>query len=199
MKSLIIKLALLVVILVLSFLVYNSIMQPVKFNEEKLAREVEVIQRLKDIRSSQVFYRMANGKYSGNFDSLITFLQIGEIPVVKLVPDPNDTTFTKTISDTLGYIKVSDSLFRKRKNFNIRDLKIVPFSDGATFELSAGEIDKGGVKVGVFEAKAPFEVYLKGMDEQRINNLAAGKTDIDKFPGLKVGSMEEPSTDGNWE
>jgi hypothetical protein len=199
MKSLLVKIALLIVIVVLAYMVYNSIMQPVHFNKEKSTREVEVVQRLKDIRSLQIFYRQANGKYSDNFDSLSAFLRNGEIPVVKLVADPNDTTFTKTIADTLGYIAVIDSLFGKRKNFNANDLRYIPFSNKVSFELAAGEMDRGGVRVGIFEAKAPFKVYLQGLDEQRVINLIASREQLEKYPGLKVGSMVEPSTDGNWE
>lgn len=199
MKSLLIKFALLIVILILAYLVYNSIMQPVHFNKERSLREVEVVQRLKDIRTSQVFYRQAKGKYAGHFDSLVSFLRTGEIPVVKLIPDPNDTTFTRSISDTLGYISVLDSLFGKRKGFVLEDLRYIPFSDRAQFALEAGEIERGGVKVGVFEAKAPFLVFLKGLDEQRVYNLVANQEQLEMFPGLKVGSMTEPSTDGNWE
>ena len=199
MKSILIKFVLLIVIILLAYLVYNSIMQPVHFNKEKSLREVEVVQRLKDIRSSQDFYRQANGKYAGHFDSLISFLRTGEIPVVKLIPDPNDTTFTKTISDTLGYIPVMDSLFSKRKDFAVDELRYIPFSDRVQFQLEAGEIDRGGVRVGVFEAKAPYLVYLKGLDEQRVYNLIASQEQLEKYPGLKVGSMQEPSTDGNWE
>jgi hypothetical protein len=53
--------------------------------------------------------------------------------------------------------------------------------------------------VYVFEAKAPFTTFLKGMDEQQVINIIAKFEDIEKYPGLKVGSLTEPSTDGNWE
>jgi hypothetical protein len=199
MKDIIIKLGLAVVIIVLGYMIYASLMKPIHFNEARSQREVEVIQRLKDIRTAQSFFKQANSRYTKSFDSLINFIQRYEIPVVKLIPDPSDTTFTKTIADTLGYVKVSDSLFSKRKSFNVNDLRFVPHSNGKIIELNAGSIDRGGVKVSVFEAKIPFKDYLAGLEEQRINNLAASREDINKFGGLKVGSMDEPSTDGNWE
>jgi hypothetical protein len=37
------------------------------------------------------------------------------------------------------------------------------------------------------------------LDKQLVINLIASQTEIKKYPGLKVGSMTEPSTDGNWE
>ncbi|MBW7847262.1 MAG: hypothetical protein H3C41_04165 [Bacteroidales bacterium] len=199
MKSNIIKIALSVVIVVLVYLIYKSINEPIQFLNEKKLRDVEVVQRLKDIRSIQAFYKNAKGKYSGSFDSLLAYVKVGEIPVVNVIPDPNDTTFTKTINDTLGYVKVADSLFGKRHNFNLSNLGIIPFSDNVPFELAAGEVERGGVKVSVYEVKAPFTAYLKGLDEQRILNLIANEEAIEKYAGLKVGSLTEPSTDGNWE
>lgn len=199
MKSIILKVVLFIVIIVLGYLVYDSINKPLDFKKERARREVEVIQRLKDIRNAQAFYKQANSSYTPSFDTLMQFLQTGEIPVVKLIPDPNDTTFTKTISDTLGYIKVKDSLFSRRPNFDLRSLQYIPFSDNVKFEMHAGQIDRGGVQVSVFEAKAPYSAYLKGMEEQRVLNITAAQEDIEKFAGLKVGSMTEPSTDGNWE
>jgi len=130
---------------------------------------------------------------------LISFLTKGEIPVVRMIPDPNDTTFSRTISDTLGYVKVADSLFRNRPNFTLDSLRYIPFSDGIQFEIAAGQIDRGGIKVGVYQIKAPYSTYMKGLDRQSVINLTKSKEDIDRYAGLKLGSMEEPSTDGNWE
>ena len=199
MKRTIIQIVLFIIIVVLGWLIYDSIMEPVRFNKEKKHREKVVIQYLKDIRSAELLYKQLNQKYTGSFDTLIHFMDSAEIPVVKMVPDPTDTTFTRTINDTLGYIRVADSLFGKRKNFDYHHINLIPFSNNRQFELHAGVITKGGVKVNVFEAKAPYEAFLYGMDEQAVRNLIQSKKDIDRYPGLKVGSMTEASTDGNWE
>jgi hypothetical protein len=198
-KYTVIKVVLAIIIVVLSYLIYESIMRPVRFNAATAAREEVVIGRLMDLRTSQLFYKREHSKFTGSFDTLISFLNQGQIPVVKMIPDPKDTTFTKTISDTLGYVKVADSLFSKRPNFTIDSLRYIPYSNGALFEIAAGEIDRGGIKVSVYEIKAPYSTYMKGLDRQLVINLTKSKEDIDRYPGLKVGSMEEPSTDGNWE
>lgn len=198
MKKVLLQLALFVVIVVIGWYVYQSIMEPVKFRDEKRAREIKVIEKLKDIRTSQNIYRYVKGSYTNSFDSLVSFLTVAEIPVVKMVADPTDTTFTKTINDTIGYIKVSDSLFRN-KFYELSDLSLIPFSGGIPFKMDADTIERGGVDVHVFEVLAPYSAYLSGMDEQTVMNLIASQEDIEKYPGLKVGSMTEPSTDGNWE
>ncbi len=199
MKKTLIQLALFVVIVALGYMVYDSIMEPVRFNKEKQQREKVVIERLKDIRSSQFIYKQLTGAYASDFDTLISFLKIAEIPVVKIIPDPNDTTYTLTINDTVGYIKVADSLFGKRNGFTYSMLTNIPFSNGDLFAMQADTIERGGVEVHVFEAKAPFTTFLKGMDEQTIINLISKFEDIERYPGLRVGSLAEPSTDGNWE
>lgn len=199
MKSLIIKILLSVAIIVLAYLVIQSIRTPLKFNHQKDEREKVVIQNLKDIRAGQLIFKTIHGEYAANFDTLIYFLKNGEIPVVNIIPDPEDTTFTLTINDTIGYIKVADSLFSKRPDFVIDSLPYISFSDGEMFEMNAGKVVKGGLKVNVFEANANYEKFLKRMNRQLVINLIKSKQELDHFPGLKVGSMLEPTTDGNWE
>lgn len=194
-----IKIILFIVIIVLAWLVVDSIRTPLRFNRVKEQREKVVIENLKDIRSGQLIFKTIHKSYAKNFDTLIDFIRNGEIPEVNIIPDPEDTTFTKTIKDTLGYVNVADSLYGHRPDFSIDSLRYIPFSGGKEFSLDAGTIETGGITVNVFEASALYTEFLRGLDEQLILNLVKAKEDIDRFPGLKVGSMNEASTDGNWE
>ncbi len=198
MKRTILQIVLLAIIIVLGYLVYESVNKPLEFNAQKDKREAHVIQDLKDIRSGQQIYKKMYEKYASDFDTLLTFLREGEIPIVKKVPDPEDTTFTRTINDTIGYIKVADSLFGRRAHFVLDSLPFIPLTS-KKYDLQAGQIERGGLSVHVFEASAHYKDILRGMDYQSIVNLVKAREDIEKFPGLKVGSMVEPSTDGNWE
>ena len=67
-----------------------------------------------------------------------------------------------------------------------------------------------GVNVPLFQAQMPYGVHrgpegefdglLRGMDRQLIINLNAERTDTDRYPGLMVGSVENPNNNaGNWE
>lgn len=191
MKKLALQITLSVVILILAYLVYESIMGPVRFNHEKDKRAAVVIERLKDIRNAQLLFKSEFGRYTASFDTLIAFMETGEIPVVKMVPDPEDTTFTRSIRDTVGYIVVKDSLFSGREGINLQDIRVIPFSDGEFIEMNAGTIDRSNVLVNVFEAFVDKYKYLKGLDEHHIRQ--------DYVKDIKVGSMKDPSTDGNWE
>jgi len=198
MKKIIIQIILLIVILILGYLVVSSVKEPVDFEKNKKVREKAVIERLKSLRVSQQIFKSIHGKYTGSFDTLINFLKIGEIPIVKMRPDPEDTTFTRTINDTLGFVKVGDSLFKNR-NYSIDDIRYIPNTDKVEFTMAAGTIIKGQVPISVFEISAKYTDILNGLNDQLVTNLIKKLNEFGKFEGLKVGSMEEASTDGNWE
>ena len=189
MRKTIISIVLAIIILVLGYLVYESIMAPVRFNKEYVKRSKVVIERMKHIRTAELIYKSIHGRYTGSFDTLIEFMEVGEIPVVKMIPDPTDTTFTRSIEDTVGFINVGDSIFGPDAEMTL--VRYIPYTDKEEIDLAAGTIEKSNIKVSVFEAIAPKEKYLKGLDKHLIQQ--------DKIKSVKVGSMEEPSTDGNWE
>lgn len=198
MKSSIIKVVLAVVIIVLGYLIFASINKPVKFENTLNSRSDVIVSKLKDIRTAQSLFRSQYGRYTGSFDTLKVFLKSGKIPEVKMIPDPNDTTFTRTISDTIGFISIFDSIYSK-KSYPLEKLDEVPYSNGDLFSMLAGKINKGGVDVSVFEVSVRLETYTKDLDKQLVVNRIKEMEDKLKFPGLKVGSMSEASTDGNWE
>ena len=207
--SIVINIILFAIILLLAWQVVKSIQAPIKFNTEQKAREAKVIERLLDIRNAEVLYKNATNKYTDNFDTLIDFCQNAEIPVVQMISKQNaeDSTYY-TVYDTIGFIKVMDSLKGGREDFNINELKLVPFSQPQTnFELEASTKETSGIKIPLFEARTPYEVYLAQPGtafnekewKQRVDNLKAEKESINRYAGLKVGSLEEASTEGNWE
>lgn len=200
--KLVLNIVLTVVILVLAYLVYNSVMHPVRFNRINETRRAAVINNLKDIREIQRYYKMETGIYAKDFPTLLNFAEVGEIPVISIIPDPTDTTNTRSIKDTIGFVSVRDSLFSRRENFKLADVAIVPYSENISFEMAIDSLDRGGVKVYVFEARTPNTTFLsKGMEDyqQDVINLNNKLEQLNRYPGLKVGSLTEVSTDGNWE
>jgi len=197
------SIALLIVIIFLSYKVYESIMHPVRFAQINNARRAAVIANLKDIREIQKYYRQNKGSYANDFTSLLAFAEEGKIPIVRIVPDPKDTTNTRSIADTIGFVSVKDSLFGRREQFDLKKLPIVPYSNNVQFELQADTLERSGVKVYVFEAKTLNTNFLmgKGMEayKQDIINLNNKLEQLNRYPGLKVGSLTEVTTDGNWE
>ena len=97
-KLTIINIALVLVAVFLAYMVYRSISRPVIFENTKRAREEKVVQNLKGIRDAQDLFKEEYNRYTASFDSLVAFVKTGQLPIVNRIQDPNDTTFTKTIS-----------------------------------------------------------------------------------------------------
>lgn len=200
----IIQIVLVLVIVFLGFKVYQSIMSPVKFNKEMKYRQSKIIQRLKDFRDVEFAYKSLNRKYISDCDTLISFIKNDSIPVIKMVPDPSDTTFTRSIRDTIGKINVYDSIFGKRENFNVDLMFYIPFSEkyfknGLKIDLKAGKIERSKISIPVFEILVHDSTYLSDLNRQLMLNNIETKNQMDKYPGVKVGSLIDASTDGNWE
>lgn len=178
-------------IIIVGYLLFDSIRKPIVFENEVKRRREATIQRLKDIREIQGIFRNVYGRYTSSFDTLIDFVNNGQIPLIKVIADPKDTTFSVFIYDTIGYIAVKDSILKNRHGFDPKNLRYIPFSDNVEFEMKAGKIESRGVVVNVIEVFAANKYFLKGLDLKSNN--------INPDDGLKFGSMYEPTTDGNWE
>ena len=191
-----IQIGLTIVILVLVYLIYDSIMEPVRFNQEVARREAAIIQRLRDVRQVQVAHRSVYQRYNSDLDSLVSFVRKDSLPLIMAIGTVPDTlTEGEAVRaglvrrDTI-WIAALDSLFRN-KRYPVDSLPYVPFSKGKRFNLQAGMIERGLVKLPVFEAYTMPEHYMSDLDDWR--------TYYTRVDGLKVGSMIEASIDGNWE
>ncbi len=203
-----IQIVLLLVIIGLGYAVYRSINEPIEYEEQFQKRTKAVVNRLKLIRDAQVAYKSINGKYTGSFDTLIDFVKNGQLKMLHMEGSLNDSLLAAGMTEKeaikLGiikrdtvYIPVKDSIC---KNFNPDSLRSVPYVN-AEFEMGSTVLtSSSNLSIPVFEAKVANKVYLKGLDDQqRINkdNLA---NKLGRYPGLKVGSLEEANNNaGNWE
>ncbi len=201
----VIQLVLLVAIILLGYLLFESILNPIHFQKEKKKRYNATIERLKDIRTAQLAYKSEHGEFVGEFDKLINFLKQDSFSVVKAIGFvPDSLTEAQALQkglvsrDTIK-VSVKDSLFSE--NYHLDSLSYVPFRDTAKIKLGAGLLKTGsGVEVQVFEAKVHNNVLLEGLDKQLVINLNDEKEKVGKYPGLKVGSLTEATNNaGNWE
>ncbi|MFC2111769.1 hypothetical protein ACFLTA_00730 [Bacteroidota bacterium] len=209
----VIQVVLLVAIIVLGYLLWESIQKPIRFNKEKDRREAATIQRLKDIREAQLAYRAEFNQFTGDFDTLITFLKTDSFRVVQAIGSVPDSMIEELgkvkaerqalkdglISRDTIKLSVKDSLFRA--GYHIDSLRYVPFAKGHEFELGAGVINTTSkVVVRVFEAKVPYDILLAGLNRQLIINFKETRETITGYAGLRVGSLEEATNNaGNWE
>ena len=200
-----------VLILLFASLLFKSIYDEIKFDEVKNARYQVVIKKLKDIRDTQLAHRTVKGVFQNNWDSLVKFVEIDSFTITQRrdssVLDKEMTkryggvkTFKDiVIVDTLGFVSVKDSLF----GFDDRYLNMmyVPFSkdDQTRFELQAGFLNQNGIDIAVFEAFVKKRIILY---DQSLN-LVLKENQVQSVDGvngssLKIGSMNEVNTNGNW-
>jgi hypothetical protein len=207
-----IRVVLAIIILFLSYLVYESIMDPIRFIESKNIREKAAISRMIDIRESEKAYKEVHSSYTADFDSLIHFLKNDSFSVVRavgMIPenllDSLGLKKAKEIAIDRGIIKrevtriaVLDSLFGK--SFAVDSIRFVPFADTAQFIMEAGEyLTPAELNVKVIEVTVLYEVLLHGLDPQLVVNYSDERNNITGFPGIKLGSMTEGTLTGNWE
>ncbi|MBQ0144657.1 MAG: hypothetical protein MJY86_02995 [Bacteroidales bacterium] len=223
----ILSIVLLFCIFGLVYLIYDSIMQPVRFNKDEAAREKVAIQQLKDIRDLQVAFKSVNNRFTASFDTLKQFYKNGQMTVLMQVGSMDDSLAVahtnairkanKGINDAglfklyqegdknlvfsiQNKIAVKDTLFAHRQDFNIETLDEIPFSDGQKIEMDAIVKKVSGVDVPLFEAKLPYRALLKGLDNQLRINLDADRRNQGRYEGLQVGSISAPNNNaGNWE
>ena len=200
------------IIVVLGYLIVESIMEPIRFNQEVEVREQATIDRLIDVRDAQKAYKDIYKKYTGSFDTLIAFLDTGSFAVIKAIGEiPEDWMdemgFEKArekaldegiISRETTHIPVMDSLFGV--GYPIDSLRIVPFTENVLFSMESGEIlTSSNLIVQVVEVSVMYDDLLNGMDKQLIVNYKDERMKIVGFEGVKFGSMEEGTLTGNWE
>jgi hypothetical protein len=205
----IIQIALAIAIVVLAYLIWNSIQNPIRFNEEKEARYAETVVKLKDIRTAQVAYKDEYGKFTSSFDTLINFIKNDSMKLVKAVGAISDELlamgWTEEIAAKEGLITrdtiriaIKDTLFPA--NFDADMLWKVPFTEDASFEMAIATLSVSNLEVNVFEAKVHNNILLQGMDQQLVVNLNDRMKNQNNFPGVKVGDVVEPNNNaGNWE
>ncbi len=209
----VIQVLFLLIIITLGYLIVESIMEPIRFNQEVEVREQATIARLIDIRKAQKAYKDIYKEYTGSFDTLISFLDTAHFEVVKAIgeiPEEwlDDLGFEKArikalkegvISRETTKVPVLDSLFGK--GFASDSLQYVPLiEEGATFHMDAGTIlTSSNLTVQVVEAYVLYENLLEGLDGQLIVNYVDERIKIVGFDGVKFGSLEEGTLTGNWE
>jgi len=207
----VVQIALIATAVILIYFLYTSVERPLDFEKAKKERYDATIARLKDIRKAELAYKDVHGKFTGSFDTLINFVKTGKIALVRKIGMLNDSMIEagwtekqalkegKIIRDTF-LVSVLDTIFGK--NYKIDEIKFVPVKDTvAQFHLGAGYVQTGsGIKVPVFEARVHNNVILRKLDRQQVINLNESKRTNGKYPGLKVGSLEETNNNaGNWE
>lgn len=173
---------------------YKTIDNDIEYEKEWRYRYEMVKRRLEKIREAQLAYKEVRGEYCGNFEDLIQFLRTENVRIVLKIGDDEDTLAmlskdkTRWRRDTV-WRPVLGSKF-KPADYPLDSLRYVPFGDTTRFVMQAGFIGAEDDRMPVFEAYTPFKTFLA--------DLAARYDKMVPDSVIRVGSMVEPTTNGNW-
>ncbi len=203
----VINILLWIIIAILGYATFMSVYGEIQFNQLKDKRYAVIIVKLKDIRDAELAHRQVTGKFTDNFDNLVRFVDTAKYTITQrrdsTVKDLEATKrFTVdmfkeiVIVDTLGYVSVKDSLFGADTRYKtMMNLPEGVGEPGAKFELKAGMLEN----IPVFEASVQKSVILYDQDKNLVNKESqVVSVDGVNGPSLKVGSMDEVNTNGNW-
>lgn len=209
--KLVIQIVLWIVIIFLGWKLWSSIMGPVEFNKIKEARYVKVIENLKDIQAAELAHKEIIGSFTGDWDSLVRFIDTAKFAITQR----RDTSYAdvaknkafgisegyfieESLIDTLGFTPVKDSLYGGSDRY--KTMMNVPVEGvDAKFELKAGKIEKNDATYSVFEAKVSKKVVLGDLDKDLLaQEMQVQSVDGVNGPDIKVGSLEDVNTSGNW-
>ena len=212
--KIIIQIVLAIAAIYLGYLCYESVQNPIQFQKLKKQRYDRIIQRLKDIRTAQVAYKDIHGVYTSSFDTLINFVKHDSLKTVRSIGELSDDQLDQgmteqealkkglIIRDTIR-VSALDQLFGK--DYPIDDIRYVPFTKRKhQFIMGTNMIwTESGIEVPVFEARINnmyiFEDLFEEYEDAILEENGERKR-LQKYPGLKVGSVAEANNNvGNWE
>ena len=211
--------------LVLLYLCYESIMQPIEFQKEMGVREAAVKARLLQIKNAEEQYRLQHeGEFCDTFSVLIDFIKTARLPHVHKVGELSDEQMEKGLTEAkaAAIVNSGDAAaiaanglegFRRDTTWssmaesivgpdgNPDSLQYIPYGEGAVFELEKTiYVGRSGVVQNVMECRAPYAAYLQGLSEREIYNLTDAAEKQSRYPGLKIGDLTTPNNNaGNWE
>lgn len=183
---LVLNLLLVAVVAFLGVKLVNDIKGPIQYETARKVRYDDTVDKLKEIRTAQIMYKRKYDHYMGDLDTLKQFILNDSVMILRQIGDPNDSTVVVQRVET--WVPVIDSLYKTNQG-SIKDLDVIPNSDGDKFMAEAGETTKNKVKVKVFKVTAKLRSIYKGLDIKY----------FDPNEEIYVGSMTDATTSGNWE
>lgn len=156
-----------------------------KIDEDKRIERQEqlVINKLKMIRDAEVAYLATNGKYTANFDTLISFIDTGSIYITQrseeikmLAYGAEEVTIT---IDTIGKVSVKDSVFVVRE-------PLLNLAAGTVQDVNltvGGAIKKGDVVATVrsntgkaVRVRAPYNALVESVSVREGQQVTANQS-----------------------
>jgi hypothetical protein len=175
--------------------IYTSINERIQFEKQLEKRTDFVKKRLGHIRAIQLAFFDQKKRYCSSWDTLTQFVKFGEAEIVKYLVNKDDSAAVnrakrnKQALEEIVKVSVSEKLFKGQTPFNLDSLAYIPFTK-EKFDINSGTIEKNNRQIHVFEVKTKIYTFIQ--------NLPYVPENFDKTKVLILGSMLEPTTEGNW-
>ena len=88
----------------------NSIVTPIKFENERTKREAEVIKNLISLRTAEAQYRLDKGYFTDNLDSLIIYLKTAKMKEVYKVGTLSEKQLEDGMTEEKAVKLIADEL-----------------------------------------------------------------------------------------
>lgn len=254
----------------LAYYLYDSINSTIVFKEAIVNTEKQITDKLAVIREAEKAYLEQFGRYTSNWDSLINFIENGQVPITLRKEIITQLSYgeekVEVQIDTIGFMPAKDRIFKKTHTVNIstngtfigsiakkgdfvvkgapsyrlkaegkekadvynfteqgtitsvanissgtevtkgtklydmwdyvlnpavdiKSLGIVPGSNGKSFDIFVGKIERNGAMLSVIEVKDPSPIN----PERKASNEAKNRQP------LGFGSRVDTKISGNWE
>ena len=201
-----------VAVLALAYVTVQSVLAPVRFDKKQQEIELVLQKQLKKIATYEDAYKSVYDKYADK-DELVNFLNNGRVFYIRAEGDYTSAMREQGLSeedaarrglirrDTI-WVSAKDSLLKD--GTDLAKLFSIPGSD-STIQVVAGTIEQevgdNKIQVPVFQASAGYQSYLGRLGNDRLvkEKIEKANSKANAFAGVRVGSLTEVKTNGNWE
>lgn len=215
---------LVLLVVVLAIFAARSIMRPEKFRQTYEDRKTANVNNLKTIRCAQTIYKNVFKKYTADIDSLVDFVNNGQVEVEKTVGNFPDTMSQEEafkrglITKKVVKIPAIEKMLELDPNItreNFKNFQYIPFSDKQKYEIQTGSIASKTYEIPVYRIEVSKDQLLVNMDRSITpentgvigkiwnkifyNNLAEEEQYREQYGDIYMGSLTEASTAGSWE
>lgn len=215
---------LVILVVILAIFAARSIMRPEKFRQTYEDRKAANVTNLKTIRCAQTIYKNVYKKYASDIDSLVDFVNNGQVEVEKTVGNFPDTMSQEQafklglIQKKVVKIPAIDKMLELDPNLtkeNYKNFQYIPYSDKEKYEIQTGSIASKTYEIPVYRIDVSEDQILVNMDRSITpenagvlskfwnkifyNKLAEEDQYKAQYGDIYMGSLTEASTAGSWE
>ena len=177
----------------LIYLLYQSIAEPIQFEEEWAKRERKVANQLEDVRTAQLAFKDIVGYYAPNFDTLVEVLKTENFKIKNVIGDPDDPN--SNYREFTTEVNALDSM--NTLGIRLDSLQFIPYTDGKEFDLVAKVLPEyqNAKNIPVLKVSALVGDYMGAWAHPRYNRY---NKNYNPNSILFFGDLGKPTTDGNW-